>query len=198
MASFGGMLEEVRKAFEETKKAREEKEMLELLACYVKDHHGSITQIKELILPLIDSAKEVHTAKVSNPSTIVTSEDVFAMFSEYDKFTRNMVGEEIAKCLAKFSQNSKYQPTTCATTHPTSPSSSATPSTSMTQLSYSILLNYFSRQTPPARDTSMTLYTSEPVPISSIPPTLAIPDQASIMPPIAPTGAGSNTTTGVR
>jgi hypothetical protein len=43
-----------------------------------------------------------------------------------------MVWEEIAKGLAKFSQNSKYQPTTIATTHPTAPSSLATPSTSVT------------------------------------------------------------------
>jgi hypothetical protein len=44
----------------------------------------------------------------------------------------------------------------------------------------------------------MTLYTPEPIPISSIPPTLAIPGQASIMSPIVPMGADSNTATGVR
>jgi hypothetical protein len=54
--------EKVRKAFEERKKAREEKEMQELLACYMKDHRGSVTQIKEPILPPIDSTKEVHIA----------------------------------------------------------------------------------------------------------------------------------------
>jgi hypothetical protein len=43
MASFADMPEEVRKAFEERKKAREEKEMQELLACYAKDPRGSIT-----------------------------------------------------------------------------------------------------------------------------------------------------------
>jgi hypothetical protein len=102
MASFDDVPEEVHKAFKECKKAREEKEMQELLACYVKDHRGSITQIKEPVLPPIDSAKEVHTAKVSHPSTSVTPEDVSAMFSEHVKFTRNMVEEEIAKGLANF------------------------------------------------------------------------------------------------
>jgi hypothetical protein len=71
MASFNDVPEEVHKAFEERKKAPEEKEMHELLACYTKDHRGSITQIKEPVLPLIDSAKEVHTTKVSHPSTSV-------------------------------------------------------------------------------------------------------------------------------
>jgi hypothetical protein len=66
------------------------------------------------ILPLIDYAKEVHTAKVSHPSTSVTPQDVSAMFFEHVKFTRNMVGEEIGKWLAKFLQNSKFQPTTVA------------------------------------------------------------------------------------
>jgi hypothetical protein len=61
-----------------------------------------VTQIKEPVLPLIDSTKEVHTAKVLHPSTSVTPEDVFAMFSGHIKFTRNMVGEEIAKGLTKF------------------------------------------------------------------------------------------------
>jgi hypothetical protein len=82
--------------------------MQELLACYTKDRHSSITQIKEPILPLINPAEEVHTIKVSHPSTSVTPEDVSAMFSEHVKFTRNMVGEEIAKGLTMFSQNSKY------------------------------------------------------------------------------------------
>jgi hypothetical protein len=93
MASFDDVPEEARKAFEE---------------CYTKDQCGSITQIKELIFPLIGSIKEVHTAQVSHPSTSVTPEDVSAMFSKNVKFTRNMAGEEIAKGLAKFSQISKY------------------------------------------------------------------------------------------
>jgi hypothetical protein len=198
MASFDDVPEEVRKAFEVRKKAREEKDMQELLACYMKDHQGSITQIKEPVLPPIDSAKEVHIAKVLNPCTSVTPEDVSAMFFEHDKFTRSMVGEEVAKGLAKFSHNSKYQPTTFATTHPMAPSSSSTPSTSTTQPPYGMPLNYFSGQTPPARNTSMTLYMPEPVPISSIPPTLAILGQASIAPLLAPMDAGSNTATGVR
>jgi Ca2+-binding EF-hand superfamily protein len=42
MASFDDMPEEVCKALEERKKAREE-EMQELLACYVKDSRGFIT-----------------------------------------------------------------------------------------------------------------------------------------------------------
>jgi hypothetical protein len=108
-ASFDDVPKEVRKVFEECKKAQE-KEMQKLGACYVKDHRGSITQIKEPVLPPIDYTKEVHIAKVSHPSTSVTPEDVSAMFFEHVKFTRNMVGEEIAKGLAKFSQNSKYQP----------------------------------------------------------------------------------------
>jgi hypothetical protein len=70
MASFDDVSKEVRKMFEERKKAREEKEMQELLACYMKDHRGSITQIKEHVLPLIDYAKEVHTAK---PATFATT-----------------------------------------------------------------------------------------------------------------------------
>jgi hypothetical protein len=102
MASFDNVLEEVRKAFEECKKAREDKEMQLLLACYVKDHCRSIMQIKELVLPPIDSTQEVHTAKVSDPSISVTPEDVSAMFSEHAKFTRNIVGDEVAKGLAKF------------------------------------------------------------------------------------------------
>jgi hypothetical protein len=51
VASFDYMPEEVRKAFKQHKKSREE-EMQELLACYTKDHCGSITQIKEPILLL--------------------------------------------------------------------------------------------------------------------------------------------------
>jgi hypothetical protein len=42
MASFDDVLEEVYKALEERKKAREE-EMQELLACYTKDSCGSVT-----------------------------------------------------------------------------------------------------------------------------------------------------------
>jgi hypothetical protein len=198
MALFNDVSEEVCKAFEERKKAREEKEMHELLACYTKDHRSSIKQIKEPILPLIDSTEEVHAVKVSHQYTSITPEDVFAMFFEYAKLTRNMVGDEVAKGLAKFSQNSKYQPTTFATTHPMAPSPSVTPSTSVTQPPYGMPLNYFSGQIPPAHKTAMTLYTPEPIPISSIPPTSAIPGQASIVPPIVPTGAGSNTTTEIR
>jgi hypothetical protein len=198
MASFDDVLEEVRKAFEERKKAREEKEMQELLACYAKDRRGSITQIKEPVLPPINYTKEVHTTKVSHPSISVTPEYVSAMFFEHVTLTRNMVLDEVAKGLAKFSQNSKYQPTTFATTHPTASSPSATPSTSATQPLYGMLLNYFSGQTPLAHKTAMTLYTPKLVPISSILPTLSIPGQASIVPPLGPTGAGSNTITGVR
>jgi hypothetical protein len=109
-----------------------------------------------------------------------------------------MVEEEIAKGLAKFSQNSKYQPTTVATTHLMTPSSSATPSTSATQLPYGMPLNYFGGQTPLAHNTSMTLYTTEPVPISTIPPTSAMPGTASFMPSLAPVSTSSNTMAGVR
>jgi hypothetical protein len=76
VASFDDVPEEVCKAFEECKKAREEKEMQELLTCYTKDHHGSVTQVKELVLPPIDSTKEVHTTKVLHSSTFVTPKDV--------------------------------------------------------------------------------------------------------------------------
>jgi hypothetical protein len=120
------------------------------------------------------------------------------MFSEHVKFTRNMVGEEIAKCLAKFSQNSKYQPATFATTHSTAPSSSVTPSTSATPPTYGMSLNYFRGQTLPVHNTSMTLYTPEPVPISTIPPTSTIPGLVNFMPPLASTGAGGNAAGGVR
>jgi hypothetical protein len=57
MASFDDVPEEVRKAFEECKKAREEKEMHELLACYAKDHHGSVTQIKKSVFLLSTTQK---------------------------------------------------------------------------------------------------------------------------------------------
>jgi hypothetical protein len=103
MASFDDVLEEVRKTFEECKKVWEEKEMQELLACYTNNCRGPVTQIKEPVLPPIDSTKEVHIAKVLNPYTSVTPEDVSTMFSEHVKLTRNMVGDEVAK-----GQNSKY------------------------------------------------------------------------------------------
>jgi hypothetical protein len=172
--------------------------MQELLVCYVKDRCGSVTQIKEPILPLINSMKEVHTVQVWHPSTSVTPEDVSATFFEHVKLTMNMVGDEVAKGLTRFSQNSKYQPTTFATAHPTTPSSLATLSTSATQPSYGMPLNYFGGQTPLTHNTSMTLYTSEPIPISSILLTSAKPEQASFVPPFAPTGASSSTATGVR
>jgi hypothetical protein len=79
MALFNDMPEEVCKAFKERKKAREEKEMQELLACYAKDHRSSITQINVLILPLIESTKEVHMMKVSHPSTYVTSQQLLLL-----------------------------------------------------------------------------------------------------------------------
>jgi inorganic pyrophosphatase/exopolyphosphatase len=79
-ALFDDVLEEVCKAFKERKKAQAEKEMQELLAFYMKDRHGSVTQIMELVLPPIDSTKEVHIAKVSHPSTSVTPEDVSLCF----------------------------------------------------------------------------------------------------------------------
>jgi hypothetical protein len=170
MASFEDVSEEFYKVFEERKKAREEKEMQELLACHAKDCLGSITQIKETVLPPINNTKEVHTAKVSHPSTSVTPEDVSAMFCEHVKFTRNMVGEEIAKGLAKFLQNSKYQSTTVATAHVLTPSSSATPSTSVAQPSYDMLLNYFGGQTPLAHNTSITFYMPESIPMIEPPP----------------------------
>jgi hypothetical protein len=44
----------------------------------------------------------------------------------------------------------------------------------------------------------MTLYTPEPVPISTIPPTSVIPGTTSFVPPLAPTGAVSNSTTEFR
>jgi hypothetical protein len=107
--------------FEKRKKAQEEKEIQKLLACYAKDRRYSITQIKEPIHPPVDSTKEVHTTKVLHPSTFVTPKDVSAMFSEHVKFTRNMVGEEIAKDLAKFSQNCYYTSHNCCyyTSHDT-------------------------------------------------------------------------------
>jgi hypothetical protein len=43
VASFDDVPEEVRKAFKECKKAQEEKEMQEILACYAKDRRGSMT-----------------------------------------------------------------------------------------------------------------------------------------------------------
>jgi hypothetical protein len=198
MSSFDDVPEEVHKVFEECKKAREEKELHELLACYVKDRRGSITQIKELVLPPIDHMKEVHTGKVLHSSTSITPEDVSTVFSKHVKFTRNMVGEEIAKGLAKFSQNSKYQPPTFAISHRTALSSLAAPSTSASQPPYSMPLNYFCGQTPLAHTTSMTLYMPEPIPISTISPTSATPDTTSFVPPHVPTGAAGNSATGFR
>jgi hypothetical protein len=43
----------------------------------------------------------------------------------------------------------------------------------------------------------MTLYMLEPVPISTIPPILAITGQANFIPPLASTGAGGNAATEV-
>jgi hypothetical protein len=63
MALFDNVLEEIRKTFEEHKKAREEKEIHELLSYYAKDRRGSITQINEPVLPPINSTKEVHTTR---------------------------------------------------------------------------------------------------------------------------------------
>jgi hypothetical protein len=68
MSSFNDVPEEVHKAFEERKKAREEMQELE---CYAKDRHGFVTQIKEPVLLSIDFMKEVHTVKVLNSSTSV-------------------------------------------------------------------------------------------------------------------------------
>jgi hypothetical protein len=116
------------------------------------------------------------------------------MFSEHAKFTMKMIREEITNWLAKFLNNSKYQPTTVATAYLTTPSASATPSTSMTQPLYGMPLNYFGGQIPPAHNTFMTLYTAEPIPISTILPTSAIPAMASLVPPLAPMSSGSNTT----
>jgi hypothetical protein len=93
-----------------------------------------------------------------------------------------MVGEEITKGLAKFSKNSKYHPTTFATAHPTASSSLSTPCTSATPPPYGMPLNYFSEQTPPAHNTSMSLYMPEPIPISTISPTSAISGQANFIP----------------
>jgi hypothetical protein len=176
MSSFDDVPEEVHKVFEECKKAREEKELHELLACYVKDRHGSITQIKESVLPPIDHMKEVHTGKVLHSSTSITPEDVSTVFS----------------------QNSKYQPSTFAISHRTALSSLAAPSTSASQPPYSMPLNYFCGQTPLAHTTSMTLYMPEPIPISAISPTSATPDTTSFVPPHVPTGAAGNSATGFR
>jgi hypothetical protein len=44
----------------------------------------------------------------------------------------------------------------------------------------------------------MTLYMSEPVPISTIPPTSAIPGQTSFVPPLTSTSAGGDAAAGVR
>jgi hypothetical protein len=57
MALFDDVPEEIHKSFKERKKARDEKEMHELLTCYMKDCRKSVTQIKEPILPPIDSMK---------------------------------------------------------------------------------------------------------------------------------------------
>jgi hypothetical protein len=43
----------------------------------------TVTQIKGLVLPLINYAKEVHTVKVSHLSTSLTPEDVSAMFFKH-------------------------------------------------------------------------------------------------------------------
>jgi hypothetical protein len=196
VASFDYMPEEVRKAFKQHKKAREE-EMQELLACYAKDRCGSITQIKELVLPSIDYIREVHTVNVSHPSTYITSEDVSAIFSEHVKFTRNMEGEEIATGLVSFHKilNTSPQPLLLHILR------LLVHRLHLAHRRHHVVrmpLSYFSEQTPPAHNTSMTLYTPEPVPISTIPPTSARPGQVSFVPPLMSVGAGGNAATEVR
>jgi hypothetical protein len=164
--------------------------------------HERLSQICHANQGVHSSSDRLHEIGTHNKGIRSTylchPKDISAMFSEHAKFTKNMVGEEVAKSLAKFSQNSKYRPSTFTNIHPTAPSSSSTPSTSVTQPPYGIPLNYFCGQTPPTQNTSMTLYTPEPVPISTIPPTSAILGQASVVPPFAPTGTGGNTAIGVR
>lgn len=45
---------ERRRAPKEARKAREERELQEYLACFKKDHQGSISQVKEPVLPAAD------------------------------------------------------------------------------------------------------------------------------------------------
>jgi hypothetical protein len=59
-------------------------------------------------------------------------------------------------------------------------------------------LNYIGGKTPPAHNTSMTLYTPKPIPTSTILPTSAIPGTANFVPPLTPVSTGRNTTVGVR
>jgi predicted ATPase len=144
---FNDVPEEVHKAFEERKKARAE-EMQELLACYAKDRHdchanqGACSSSDQLCKRGTHS-KGIASVYLSYPRGCLRY--VF----QACKLTRNIVGDEVAKVLAKFSQNSKYQPTTFATTHPTTPSSSVTPSTSATRPSYGMPLNHSGKHLQP-------------------------------------------------
>jgi hypothetical protein len=149
MASFDDVTEAARKAFEERKKAREEKEMQEFLACFTKDRRGSITQIKEPVLPPIDSEKEVRTAQVSHPSTSVTPEDVTGMLNDHTKHLTNHLHhmlenglEKIIKTLSP-SSNSGSVPSI-----PQAPSSSARHET-LENPPYGMPKNFTPAQTPP-------------------------------------------------
>jgi hypothetical protein len=100
MASFDDVPEAARKAFEEHKKAQEE-EMQEFFACFTKACRGSITQIKEPILPPIDSKREVCTTQVSDPSTSVTPEDVTDMLNDHTKHLTNHLHYMLESSLEK-------------------------------------------------------------------------------------------------
>ena len=69
----------------------------------MKDCRGSVTKIKEPVLSPLDATAKVHTALVQISSTIVTPEEMSAMFTNYMKLTKNMVGEQVASELSKFS-----------------------------------------------------------------------------------------------
>jgi hypothetical protein len=64
-----------------------EKELKDLLACFKKDRHIVVSQVKQVVLPPIDNSTKV-TPNVRTSSTLVTYEDVSSMFVEYDKHLR--------------------------------------------------------------------------------------------------------------
>ena len=169
----------MRKMYEEYKAAREEKEKLEFLSCFTKDRRGSVTKIKEPVLPPLDDTNKVHTAKVQNSSATVTPEEMSAMFSDYMKLAKNMVDEQVASELTKFSRNSKYAYVPESGTS-TPPVSSAAPDASAAQPLYGMPTGFYAGQTPPPRDlfsrpnTDMVTYSAQPTPIN-----VAYPSSAS-------------------
>jgi hypothetical protein len=79
-----------RHATEERRKAEEALELQEFLACFKKERHGKVTQVKEAMLPSTrDKAKVMPDVSTSSPS--VTPEDVTGMLNDHIKHMTNQL-----------------------------------------------------------------------------------------------------------